>query len=178
MNSKKSQTPLATPHTPLVSREEYEALIEENTLLKSRTKMLEDLLDDARRWMRREISNRSEEIKKDLTARKTLKDLGSLLADTTNKRTPHGVIVDQLTEYFGEKLDMLPTDFLAYMIEVERLYYLLTVEGGFEDGLPIVSVITKAYDLLIHELITRSFAPWARKEIESRGIATFRDPIE
>lgn len=75
-------------------------MLRENTLLKARTETLEHLLDDARRWMQREISNRSEEIKKDLNARKTLKNLGSLLADTSNKRTPHGVIVDQLTRYF------------------------------------------------------------------------------
>lgn len=73
--------------------------------------------------------------------------------------------VNLIREYFGSHLDTLPHQFFAYLIEAERLYYILTTERGFSDGLPIISVLTKAYDCLIHEIITKPFVKYARDRL-------------
>lgn len=168
-------------HTNLekpLSQEDIVAIQQENQILQERIKLLERMLAEARRWMEREVQTRTKEIQTKLTTKNTLQALNEVFASNTGDQDSQWVAINLIREYFGQSLERLPHQFFAYLIEAERLYYILTNERGFSDGLPIVSVMTKAYDCLIHELITKWFARYARDRLRGENLPKFNDPLE
>ena len=158
--------------------EEFLKLQKENEILQERIKLLERMLAEARRWMEREVQTRTKEIQTKLTTKNTLQALNEVFASNTGDQDSQWVAINLIREYFGKSLETLPHQFFAYLIEAERLYYILTNERGFSDGLPIISVMTKAYDCLIHELITKWFARYARDRMRGETLPKFNDPLE
>ena len=171
-----SKQPLKDSTNP--QNEEFMKLQKDNEILLERITVLEHMLAEARRWMEREVQTRTKEIQTKLATKSTIQALNEVFASNSWDQDTQWAAVNLIREYFGSYLDTLPHQFFAYLIEAERLYYILTTERGFNDGLPIISVLTKAYDCLIHEIITKSFVKYARDRLRWEVPPKFNDPLE